>query len=115
MCGACDPCRSAVADETLTRHLRGRGKSGMDKAVGLGWTIADIPNQMGRRALITGANSGIGYYSAVELAHNGAHVLLGCRDRARGDAALTRLRVVNPRASAEVVLLDLASLESVRA
>ena len=87
----------------------------MDKAVGLGWTVADIPNQMGRRALITGANSGIGYYTAVELAHNGAHVLLGCRDRAKGDAALTRLRAVNPRASAEVVLLDLASLESVRA
>ena len=70
---------------------------------------------MGRRALITGANSGIGYYTAVELAHNGAHVLLGCRDRAKGDAALTRLRAVNPRASAEVVLLDLASLASVRA
>ena len=87
----------------------------MDKAVGLGWTVADIPNQMGRRALITGANSGIGYYTAVELAHNGAHVLLGCRDQAKGDAALARLRGANPRASAEVVLLDLASLASVRA
>lgn len=86
-----------------------------DKAVGLGWTVADIPNQMGRRALITGANSGIGYYTAVELVHNGAHVLLGCRDQTKGDAALARLYAANPRASAEVVLLDLASLASVRA
>lgn len=85
-----------------------------DKAVGPGWTVADIPNQMGRRALITGANSGIGYYTAVELAHNGAHVLLGCRDKTKGDAALARLRRANPRAHAEVVLLDLASLVSVR-
>jgi NAD(P)-dependent dehydrogenase (short-subunit alcohol dehydrogenase family) len=87
----------------------------MEKAVGLGWTVVDIPNQMSRRALITGANSGIGYYTAVELAHNGAHVLLGCRDQAKGDAALARLIAANPRANAEVVLLDLASLASVRA
>jgi NAD(P)-dependent dehydrogenase (short-subunit alcohol dehydrogenase family) len=93
----------------------GMDKAGMDKAVGLGWTVADIPNQMGRRALITGANSGIGYYAAVELAHNGAYVLLGCRDKAKGDAALARLRVKDPRAKAEVVVLDLASLKSVRA
>jgi NAD(P)-dependent dehydrogenase (short-subunit alcohol dehydrogenase family) len=90
------------------------GNSVTDKAVGPGWTVVDIPNQMGRRTLITGANSGIGYYTAVELAHNGAHLLLGCRDQAKGDAALARLRAANPRASAEVVLLDLASLASVR-
>ena len=91
------------------------GSSQTYKAVGLGWTVAGIPNLMGRRALITGANSGIGYYAAVELAHNGAHVLLGCREQAKGDAALARLRAANPRAHAEVVLLDLASLASVRA
>jgi len=81
---------------------------------GKGWTVADIPSQTGRRALITGANSGIGYYAAIELARTGAHVLLACRDKARGDAALARLRGAVPRASAEVVLLDLASLASVR-
>jgi NAD(P)-dependent dehydrogenase (short-subunit alcohol dehydrogenase family) len=64
--------------------------------------------------LITGANSGIGYYTALELARKGARVLLGSRDRARGEAALTRLRAEVPEASAEVALLDLASLESVR-
>jgi NAD(P)-dependent dehydrogenase (short-subunit alcohol dehydrogenase family) len=78
------------------------------------WTVADIPNQAGRRALITGANSGIGYYTALELARKGAHVLLGCRDKSKGDAALARLRSEIPDATAEVVLIDLASLASVR-
>jgi len=73
-----------------------------------------MPNQAGRRAIVTGANSGIGYYAALELARKGAHVLLACRDRARGDAALARLRAEAPNASAEVVPLDLASLASVR-
>lgn len=78
------------------------------------WTPEDMPSQAGRRAIVTGANSGIGYYAALELARKGAHVLLACRDRARGDAALTRLRAEAPNASAEVVPLDLASLASVR-
>ena len=78
------------------------------------WTADDMPNQAGRRAIVTGANSGIGYYAALELARKGAHVLLACRDRARGDAALARLRAKAPNASAEVVPLDLASLASVR-
>jgi len=81
--------------------------------VGSGWTVAKIPTQAGRRALITGANSGIGYHAALELARKGAHVLLACRNKALGDAALARLRAEVPDASAEVVLLDLASLESV--
>ena len=81
--------------------------------MGSGWTVAKIPTQAGRRALITGANSGIGYHAALELARKGAHVLLACRNKALGDAALARLRAEVPDASAEVVLLDLASLESV--
>ena len=83
--------------------------------VGKGWSAGSIPQQAGRRALITGANSGIGYYAALELARKGAHVLLGCRDRAKGEAALARIRAEVPDASAEVVVLDLASLASVRA
>ena len=86
-----------------------------DSAVGRGWTVAQIPSQAGRRALITGANSGIGYYAALELARKGAHVLLGSRDQARGDAALERIRGAVPNASVEVVRLDLSSLASVRA
>jgi NAD(P)-dependent dehydrogenase (short-subunit alcohol dehydrogenase family) len=87
----------------------------MSGAVGSGWTAASIPSQAGRRALITGANSGIGYHAALELARRGAHVLMACRDKERGAAALARLRAEVPSASAEVVLLDLASLESVSA
>jgi NAD(P)-dependent dehydrogenase (short-subunit alcohol dehydrogenase family) len=87
--------------------------AGAGKSVGSGWTVASIPSQAGRRALITGANSGIGYQAALVLAQKGAHVLLACRDKAKGDAALARLRAKLPSASAEVVLLDLASLESV--
>jgi NAD(P)-dependent dehydrogenase (short-subunit alcohol dehydrogenase family) len=90
-------------------------KFAANEAVGKGWTVADIPSQMGRRVLITGANSGIGYYAALELARKDAHVVMASRDKARGDAALARLRAEIPGASAEVVLLDLASLESVRA
>jgi NAD(P)-dependent dehydrogenase (short-subunit alcohol dehydrogenase family) len=87
--------------------------TGDGNAVGEGWTVAEMPSQAGRRALITGGNSGIGYHAALELARKGAHVLLACRDKAKGDRALERLRAEVPAASAEVVLLDLASLESV--
>ena len=77
------------------------------------WTAADIPSQTNRRILITGANSGIGYAAAVELARHGAHVLLACRDRGRGEAALGRLKAEAQSASAELMLLDLASRASI--
>jgi len=83
--------------------------------VGHGWTVKDIPSQAGRRALVTGANSGIGFYAALEFARSGAHVLLGARDRGRGDAAVAGIRAQVPDAKVELALLDLASLEQVRA
>jgi NAD(P)-dependent dehydrogenase (short-subunit alcohol dehydrogenase family) len=89
-------------------------RSATTKAIGKGWTVVDIPSQAGRRALITGANSGIGYHAALELARKGAHVLLGCRNQSKGDVALARVRAEAPGASAEVALLDMASLESIR-
>jgi len=79
------------------------------------WTAQEIPSQAGKVALITGANSGIGYQAALELARHGAHVLLGCRNAAKGQAALERLHREAPGASAEVVTLDMASLQSIRA
>lgn len=84
------------------------------------WTPAQMPSQAGKRFLITGANSGIGYSAAVELARHGAQVVLLCRDRARGEEALRRLRVEatgkeSAASIAELALLDLASLVSVRA
>jgi NAD(P)-dependent dehydrogenase (short-subunit alcohol dehydrogenase family) len=82
--------------------------------IGQGWTVRDIPSQAGRRILITGANSGIGFYAALELARKGAHVLLACRDRNKGRTALEKLHAEIPHARAEVIPLDLASLDSVR-
>ncbi len=79
------------------------------------WTAAQMPSQAGKTVLVTGANSGIGYQAAVEFARHGAHVLLGCRSQAKGESALERLRVEAPGAKAELALLDIASLRSVRA
>jgi len=79
------------------------------------WTASQIPSQAGKTALITGANSGIGYTAAVELARRGAHVLLGVRSPAKGRAALSELQKAVPDANAEVVELDVASLASIRA
>lgn len=78
------------------------------------WKAADIPSLAGKRVLITGANSGIGYHAALKLARKGAHVMLACRDRQRGEDALSRLGEDSPSAHTELVIFDLASLASVR-
>ncbi|MFF1274898.1 oxidoreductase [Streptomyces marokkonensis] len=79
------------------------------------WTEEQITDQTGRVAVVTGANAGIGYVTARELARHGAHTVLACRDRDRGEAALGRLRREVPHARAELRLVDLADLRSVRA
>jgi len=78
------------------------------------WQAADIPSLSNKRVLITGANSGIGYHTAFALARKGAHVLLACRNRQRGEAAIARLHAESPGIQVELILLDLASLNSVR-
>jgi NAD(P)-dependent dehydrogenase (short-subunit alcohol dehydrogenase family) len=78
------------------------------------WTPSDLPDLTGRTALVTGANSGLGLHTSIELARHGAHVVLACRDPLRGDQALGRLRLEAPTASAELRVLDLADLASVR-
>ena len=79
------------------------------------WTVVDVPDQSGRVAVVTGANSGIGFETAAVLARHGAHTVLACRDAGRGEDALTRLSAAVPQAAVSVVRLDLASLESIRA
>jgi NAD(P)-dependent dehydrogenase (short-subunit alcohol dehydrogenase family) len=79
------------------------------------WTADAIPSQAGKLALVTGANSGIGYHTALELARKGASVILACRNPKKGEDALKRLKTAVPGAKAELAELDLSSLKSVRA
>jgi NAD(P)-dependent dehydrogenase (short-subunit alcohol dehydrogenase family) len=79
------------------------------------WNEADIPAQDGRSFVVTGANSGLGLEAARMLAQHGARVVMTARDRAKGDAALARVRAGAPKADVELRLLDLADLDSVRA
>jgi NAD(P)-dependent dehydrogenase (short-subunit alcohol dehydrogenase family) len=78
------------------------------------WKAADIPSLAGKRVIITGGNSGIGYHAALKLARKGAQVVLACRDRQRGEDALARLHADSPGTHTELAILDLASLSSVR-
>lgn len=79
------------------------------------WTAQQIPSQAGRVAVVTGANSGIGWEAANELARAGAHVVLACRDAKRGADAVARIQQAQPDASVELRSLDVSSLASVRA
>jgi NAD(P)-dependent dehydrogenase (short-subunit alcohol dehydrogenase family) len=78
------------------------------------WTAQDIPDQHGRLAVVTGANSGIGLIAARELARAGADVILACRNTAKGADAERAIREAAPDASVTVEALDLGSLASVR-
>jgi NAD(P)-dependent dehydrogenase (short-subunit alcohol dehydrogenase family) len=96
------------------------------------WTPAALPGLAGRVALVTGATSGLGFCTALELARAGAHVVLACRDPLKGDEALGQVRVLPAGAagarpaggaagpgrarpgSAQLYLLDLADLASIR-
>ncbi|HEV7399654.1 MAG TPA: oxidoreductase [Solirubrobacterales bacterium] len=79
------------------------------------WTAEQIPDQAGRVAVVTGANSGLGLVTARELARAGAEVVLACRNTDKGEAALGSIREEVPDASVSVEALDLSSLDSVRA
>ena len=79
------------------------------------WTTRDIPDQTGRRAIVTGANSGIGWHTALELARAGAEVTIASRDVGRASTAAERIRAALPSARIRVGALDLTQIASVRA
>lgn len=78
------------------------------------WTLADIPDQSGRVAVVTGANTGLGLETARELARRGARVVLAVRTISKGKAALADIADSVPGAELELQQLDLSSLDSVR-
>jgi NAD(P)-dependent dehydrogenase (short-subunit alcohol dehydrogenase family) len=78
------------------------------------WTTADIPDQTARTAVITGANTGLGYETASALAAKGAHVVLAVRNLDKGKAAADLISARTPGASVALQELDLTSLESIR-
>jgi NAD(P)-dependent dehydrogenase (short-subunit alcohol dehydrogenase family) len=79
------------------------------------WTADQIPDQSGRLAVVTGANSGLGAHTARELARKGARVVLAVRTTSKGETVAEEIRAAAPDATVEVRELDLSSLESVRA
>jgi len=78
------------------------------------WTARDIPDQSGRIAVVTGANSGLGLVTARELARSGATVIVAVRNAGKAERAADEIRSAGPRAVVEVQELDLADLASVR-
>ena len=79
-----------------------------------GWTAEDIPDQSGRTAIVTGANSGLGLVTARELARANATVVMTCRDPGRGERARAEVMASAPGAEVALERLDLAALASVR-
>jgi NAD(P)-dependent dehydrogenase (short-subunit alcohol dehydrogenase family) len=78
------------------------------------WTPKDIPSQAGKLAIITGANSGIGFHTALELARAGAAVILACRNATKAQEAKEKILYQVPLAHIEVALVDMADLDSIK-
>ena len=78
------------------------------------WTDADMPDLTGKVIIVTGGNSGIGYEAAKAFVSKGAQTILASRSIEKAQAALDQIQVEIPDATAEIMLLDLTSLESVR-
>ena len=81
----------------------------------MSWYPAAMPSQAGKRYLVTGANAGLGFFTAARLAGAGAHVVLAGRRPERLEAAMAAIRGARPEASVEPLVIDVASLDSVRA
>jgi NAD(P)-dependent dehydrogenase (short-subunit alcohol dehydrogenase family) len=79
------------------------------------WSVADIPPQNGKLAIVTGATGGLGYETALALARDGAEVLVTGRNAEKGRAAIEGIQRAVPSARVRFAMLDLASLASIRA
>jgi len=93
--------------------------------MGGGWSTDNLPSLTGKVALVTGANSGLGFFTALELGKKGAHVIVASRDASRGNAAVQELRqalvkgtgqqtnLLQPKGSFELQVVDLSDLTSI--
>jgi NAD(P)-dependent dehydrogenase (short-subunit alcohol dehydrogenase family) len=97
--------RTPLSLDGIASHNRGMAEK---------WTAADIPAQRGRVAVVTGANSGIGFVAARELARAGARVVVASRNAEKAAEAAREIVAAVPDAKVQVGSLDLASLDSVR-
>jgi NAD(P)-dependent dehydrogenase (short-subunit alcohol dehydrogenase family) len=79
------------------------------------WSVADIPPQRGKLAVVTGATGGLGYETALALGSAGAEVLVTGRNAEKGRMAIDRIHRAHPSANVRFEMLDLASLASIRA
>src|ERR687886_621978 len=79
------------------------------------WTAARMPSQAGKTAVVTGATSGLGFYTALALAGAGAMVVLAGRSETKGQRALARIHARHPAADISFETMDLASLDSIAA
>ena len=100
-------CESDSACETEFRDERG-------VVLHMRWTAAQLPDLSGRVAVVTGANSGIGFRTSEALAAHGARVVLACRDLVRAEQAVHRIVDKHERQTSSSAGLDLSSMSSVR-
>jgi NAD(P)-dependent dehydrogenase (short-subunit alcohol dehydrogenase family) len=77
------------------------------------WTAKDIKNQKGKTIIVTGANIGLGYETALALYKAGAHVVLACRDNARAEEAANKMKAEGGAGSLEIAILDLSDLAQI--
>ena len=102
---------AALAGIGIFRYVSSRNEK---KGTNQMWTTANIPDQTGKVAVVTGANSGIGWDTAVSLTDKRATVIMACRNLVKSQAALDALKARVPNADVELMQLDLANQESVR-
>ena len=79
------------------------------------WNASQIPSLKGKNAIVTGANGGLGYYTALELARAGAQVTLACRSQPKGEAAMQHMLDEVPGANIELTRVDMGDQASIRA
>lgn len=80
----------------------------------MNWTAIDIPDLSGKVAIVTGGNSGLGFYTCLELARKGAKVIIAGRSEEKGNTALSTIKVEVPAADIQFMQLDLADIGSIR-